>query len=416
VADAAVRAYRARRPATLWAAQIRLPSNVRIDLSNNFPTTDDNDQPAAVDPKLGILQARAADGTPIATVMSLAAHNQEVGHDIDSTAVSADWPGVFHRRVEATLGGTAVYLVADNGSQEDPERTDVTECRNCWDRPAAVGTALADAVVAAVPTLERAAPGPVHVRRDEFFVPLENNLFKAAAAAGIFGDRQTYIAGVPAGKVGNDLRTEVSVVDLGPDVELLGLPGEAFPALALGSHWGVDEASCPDRPNPPVPVWQSPARFRFPLGLADDMLGYLSPAWGFSTQPGVYVTTCFDDQDDRDPRGHQHKLETESVGPSGGNLVAEHLAALARGAGPGAEVEIGRYVLADGTLSRRPLGAVAVWLAGTGEVIAVGHGGAFVDFDGVAQATPDLTTSGVRTGGRRPRTVYVDVYPAVQEP
>src|SRR5947199_127061 len=77
VAQAAARAYDAMQPATLWANQFPLPSNLRVQLSNNFPTTDDAGQAAAIDPKIGVLQARRADGAPIVTVMSLAAHNHQ---------------------------------------------------------------------------------------------------------------------------------------------------------------------------------------------------------------------------------------------------------------------------------------------------------------------------------------------------
>jgi hypothetical protein len=285
-------------------------------------------------------------------------------------------------------------------------------------------------VAANLPNARRLRPGPVDIRRDEFYVPLENNLFKAAAVAGLFGDRQTFVAGVPAGPLGTDVRSEVGVVDVGPDLQLLANPGEAFPALMVGSHWGIEDASCPDRPNPPVPTWHAHATYRFQVGLADDMLGYLIPAWGFSTQPGVFPTTCFNDQNDKDQRGHQHKLETESVGPTGANLAAEHLSDLLD-AQPGqhAGVRPGRFVRADGTLSRSPIGAVGVWLegsdnGGTGLLLGangvrafgtrpVDGRGQFIDYDAVSQSSPDLLTHGMTVHGW---PVYVDVYPDVSAP
>jgi hypothetical protein len=179
-----------------------------------------------------------------------------------------------------------------------------------------------------------------------------------------------------------------------------------------------------------VPAWHARATYRFNVGLADDMLGYLIPAWGFSTQPGVFPTTCFNDQNDKDPRGHQHKLETESVGPTAANLVAEHLSRLLdAGPGPSAGFGTGRFVRADGSLSRSPIGAVGLWLAGAdhhghGLLLAVsgvrsfgsrpvdGHG-RFIDYDGVAQSGPDLLTHGMVLGRD---SVYVDVYPDVTAP
>ncbi|MBV8979933.1 MAG: hypothetical protein JO086_03445, partial [Acidimicrobiia bacterium] len=196
------------------------------------------------------------------------------------------------------------------------------------------------------------------------------------------------------------------------------------------SHWGVEDASCPDRPNPPVPTWHASSTYRFRVGLADDMLGYLIPAWGFSTQPGVFATTCFNDQSDKDPRGHQHKLESESVGPTAANLVAQHLSAvLDAQRGQHAVIRPGRFVRADGSLSRSPVGAVGLWLSsaapgGSGLLLAAGRTrlfgsywvdghGQFVDYDAVTQTAPDLLTHGMVVAGR---TYYVDVYPDVTAP
>jgi hypothetical protein len=438
VADAAAAAYDARKPAVVSALQMPVPSTVNVHLSKNFPTTDDNGKGVALDPKIGVLTAKTLDGKPIVTLMSMAAHNQEIGHsDALPGDISSDWPGFFHRRLEQAAGGMAMFLVADNGSIEDPQtvppvpKTAGPGCPDgCYAQAQATGEALADSVAANLANAGRLRPGSVDIRRDEFYVPLENNLFKAAAVAGLFGDRQTFAAGIPVGPLGPDVRTEVGVVDVGPDLQLLANPGEAFPALMVGSHWGVEDASCPDRPNPPTPTWHSNATYRFQVGLADDMLGYLIPAWGFSTQPGVFSTTCFNDQDDKDPRGHQHKLETESVGPTGANRVAEHLSDLLD-AQPGrhAGIRPGRFVRADGTLSRSPVGAVGLWLegpenGGTGLLLgangvrafgarSVDGRGQFIDYDAVSQGSPDLLTHGMTLSGR---PVYVDVYPDVTAP
>src|SRR5947199_9353396 len=91
-------------------------------ISDQFPTSvalPHDDRVAAVDPKLGVLQARAPDGRPVFTVMSLAAHNQEMGNS--GAGLSADWPGAFERAFDASHPGTAMFLVADNGSEEDPQ-------------------------------------------------------------------------------------------------------------------------------------------------------------------------------------------------------------------------------------------------------------------------------------------------------
>ncbi len=464
VADAAVAAYDDRQPARLAATSFPLPADVQVRLSKNFPTTNDDGSPAAIDPKVRVLQARASSGRPIVTIMNLAAHNQEIGHSGQAALqddLSSDWPGYFARRLEADVGGMGMFLVGDNGSEEDPvtvpslESQGHPECADsgCYAQAEATGNALADAVAGHVASATPLRFGAVTARRRVFFAPLENNLFKGAAALGLFGNRSLYTAGVPTGRAGEDLRTEVGVVDVGPDLQFLANPGEAFPALMLGGPWGRSDAGCPERPNPPVPAWHAYAPNRFEVGLADDMIGYEEPAWAFSSLPGAFTydgppdhggpATCFNDLDDVDPAGHQHKLETEGAGPTASNLVARHLTRLLdRTPDPVARILPGRFVYADGSLSRRAVkalpgggteAAVGIWVAdpgsaalaaGTGTLVAlpgirrigerrVDAHGRFMDYDGQAEAGPDLLTRGMIVGkDASPQArYYVNVYP-----
>jgi hypothetical protein len=469
VALAAAHAYDNRKPATLWTSHFRvnqegeglppMASKVSIDLSKNFPTTADDGSPAAVDPKARVLQARNRNGKPIATMLNLAAHNQEIGHsDAAPYDISSDWPGYFHRKLQHEVGGMAMFLVGDNGSEEDPVTEPPVGCPEdpdaCYSQAQATGEALARATAGSVEGAKQLRAGRVTSRRDVFFAPLENNLFKAAAAAGLFGERQLYTRGVPTGRTGRDLRTSVATVDVGPDLQFIANPGEAFPALMLGGPWGIDDAGCPERPNPPVPTWHAYASNRFQIGLADDMIGYELPAWAFSSLPGAFTyygppdqggpATCVNDIDDHDPAGHQHKLETEGAGPTASNLVARNLTELLqRRPDRVAHVRLGRYLYRDGTTSRRPERAsgdgreraVAIWLAkpGTGslsrdsgKIVAlsgirafgnrrVDEAGRFMDYDGRPQQNPGITTRGMAAGRRSTPSAryYVNVYPAL---
>lgn len=194
----------------------------------------------------------------------------------------------------------------------------------------------------------------------------------------------------------------------------------------LGSPWGIEDAGCPERVNPPVPTWHAHARFRFQAGLTNDMIGYLIPAWGFSSEKGTYLTNCSNDGDNRDPAGHKHKLEDEGLGPTASNSVAEQLAALLdQRPDPAAVITHGRFVLADGSITRKAPGAVAIVLE-SGEVIAldsverfgdhaVMHG-EFMDYDGAAQRVADISTRGMLVrdaGGAVGKRYYVDLYPSL---
>jgi hypothetical protein len=455
VARAAAEAVHALRPARLYANQVERPlvgaagnrypllTGLSQRISDQFPTSvalPGDDRVAAVDTKLGVLQARAGDGAPIFTVMSVAAHNQEMGNS--GSGLSADWPGAFERAFEAAHPGVAMFLVADNGSEEDPQ-TDPPVIPNGsenhssqatqWIQADATGRQFAALADAAARSAQELGFGTVRLVRRQMCVPLENNGFAALAAAGDFGKRQAWacdqngnpVAPVPNGAVataGASFRTFVSFADIGPDLQLIDNPGEAFPALMLGSPFGVEDESCP-RPNPAVPTWHARALYRFQAGLADDLVGYLIPAWGFASgTPGLFNNdTCYQDM-----HGHGHKLESESVGPTGANDVANSLAGLLDAErDPSARILTGRFVNADGSYSRWPTSAAGMLAGGTliGAPTTAGFGGRavdatglFMDYDGQPQRSPDVTTRGMIVLGSDGCVVaryYLDVFPTL---
>jgi|SRR5579884_236847 len=469
IAAAAAQAVHNLRPAELYANQIEGPipagtsgnhyplydGSLSQRISDQFPTSvalPGDDRVAAVDPKMGVLQARTPGGTPIFTVISIAAHNQEMGNS--GTELSADWPGAMEAYYDAHSAGEAIFLVGDNGSEEDPE-TNPTVIPNGsenhsstaeqYKQAVATGDRFAQIAAGAASGAVKLAPGRVDLVREQLCVPLENNGFVALAAAGVFGRRQAWVCS-PSGQplhplpnrsvlptAGTQFRTFVSYADIGPDFQFLDNPGEAFPALMLGSPFSQDTESCP-RPNPAVPTWAAHGVYRFQVGLADDLIGYLIPPWAFASgTPGLFNNdTCYQDQN-----GHGHKLESESVGPTGAGDVANSLAALlGHEPDPSAHVVLGRFVRADGSLSSWPTGAVGMLIApGGGTSLSASGGtligdpavsafggravdarGVFMDYDGQPQAAPDITTRGMMLlgpGGCVAARYYLNVFPVL---
>jgi len=490
-----------------------VPPDVRARLSTTFLTTDSNPTVAtgsaadgtaeATDTKALVLQlVDQQTGANIETLFNWAAHNQQTGHaPSDSVApdpnngnalepidqaVSDDWPGVFASAVEASVGGHAMFVVGDNGSIEDPHEyplpnpdeecppTDFSPPRaqgageGCVTLPRLTGTRLAADVlnvVGAQPTLatmEDVPPHPIAWGSAQFDAPLQNQLFIAAFGAGIFAHRSATSA-VPCLDSSDVARTcfatEVSLVDLGPQVEMLANPGEAYPALVEGHPFGMEEISCPERAEPPNPLWRATAQHKLEMGLADDMLGYEIPAPGWFADPGVYSDpSCpqgaqFNSNPaaDYDQHNNYHKLESESVGPDVGNEIASQLARLADCDAGGAltscpaapppvcrtgqrSIQPGRFLTAAGTFTRRgrdqpvglwvlPCGSTS-FAPGTGTLVAlpgisafgstrVNATGTFMDFDGRAQGGPDINTRGmlvVNPDGSTAR-YFVDPYP-----
>jgi hypothetical protein len=462
IADAAVQACDARSPASLDEVDFPVPAGLRQEI-HAWPTTDHSGNGVATDPKVRVLQARDASGNPIFTMMNLADHNQDIGQSDDfdvAHAISGDWPGYFHRRLEQDVGGMAMFMAADIGSMEDlitdpsiPGPPCFSGANGCYAQVEATGNAIADDVAAQLANAKPVASGPVGSQRTDFCVPLENNLFQAAFEAGLFGERQGYTNCVPTGRAGNEVHTTVSVLNVGPELQFISNPGEAFPGLMLGNPWGIEDASCPARENPPVPNWHASGKYRFQVGLGDDMIGYEKQAWSFEYAPPTFTSTdC-----QTDPHGHSHSLEDEAVGPAASNIVAQKITGLLdlTNDDPNVFIRQGRYVRSDGSLTPAysnpqdqgapghfPPGAVAIWLAAPGAtslnaadgqpdsgiIVAldgithfgnrsVSGNGSFMDYDGAPQADgANFSTRGMAVtfpDGSVDRRYYVDVYPAL---
>ncbi|MDT7799260.1 MAG: hypothetical protein QOI78_2693, partial [Actinomycetota bacterium] len=389
--------------------------------------------------------------------------NQEMGnsgHD-----VSADWPGAMERALDAARQGMGIFLVGDNGSIEDPQ-TDPAVIDNGSENHAdqteqfkqaqATGRRFAQLAGKAADGAQELHPGTVRLTRKAVCIPLENNAFLGLGAAGVFGKRQGYVcdpSGNPVSPVPNgfvapttstQFRSFLSYAEFGPDLQIINNPGEAFPALMLGSPFGKETESC-DRPNPAVPTWHARAPFRFQNGLVDDLIGYLIPAWGFATGvPGLFNTdSCY-----QDAHGHGHKLESESIGPTGSNLVADGLSGMLDAQkDPSAKIVQGRFVLPDGSYTHWPNGrdqgpapvkAVGILVPAPGQsgldpnsgllvgaqslegmgARAVDATGVFMDFDGQPQAGPDVTTRGMMlfdSDGCVAARYYLNVFPTLDE-
>jgi len=291
-------------------------------------------------------------------------------------------------------------------------------------------------------------------------VPLQNQLFDAAFAADIFAHHTASTATGCQDSTGAArvcFQTEVSLVDFGPQLEMLVNPGESYPSLIEGHPFGAEQMSCPDRAEPPTPLWHASSDYKLEMGLGDDMLGYEIPAPGWFADPAVFADPgCpngaqfqSDPSADYDQYNNYHKLESESVGPDTGNLVATNLAALADCAAAGSvspcsvtpstcqtgarTIEPGRFLMSDGSFTRKgrdqPVGlwvlpcGSTTFTPGTGTLIAAGGisgfgtttagaTGVFMDFDGTAQAAPDINTRGmlVRNADGTVTRYFVDPY------
>ena len=497
IAHAVVAADTARRRATLKVAVGGMPSNTQSCWSS-YPYIDNQAMP--------VMQARDKTGRVIFTLADVSTHAETLAFShVPSyiTTLSADWPGAMRSAFEARWpGSVGVELAGMVGSVETPtvympESTQVLRvpgalhgvggnpdgCSSVYPDPtsgtpvsdarafiSAYGQSVADAAASALASTRRTlAPASLEGQSSSVCVKLENNLFVAAAGAGLFPDRPLYSdpactvgaqtssgpqppgpptgAGAAAGTSPVYLKSDVGVVTVGP-VQLAYSPAEVFPFTELRGP--IDEAQMPFPTNcyepntndfscgSPLPMtpWISAEMnrpYRFLVGLGQDMIGYLFPPGNFvGTQGETNSEPWFAYENaghTHDRFGHGHADDAESPGPYAGLTVTGALQQLLAGA-PGSTVQPGLYVDAGGHLSDSPFaggaftGAVGVEVVpangGPARKLIVGHG---VRGWATSDALPDPGTAGtslrysVRTAGvmlRGGSPLLVDVYAGAQ--
>jgi hypothetical protein len=317
----------------------------------------------------------------------------------------------------------------------------------------AYGHSVADAAASTLAAATETTPSSISTQQQPVCLQLENNYFLAAGAGEEMPDRTLYAdpsctVGVQTGSgpttsqpasLGQPqpvnpawIETDVGVITMG-QVQLAYSPGEVFPFTEVRGP--IDEAQMPfptDCFNPatndyycgnPLPMtpWISAdmtRRFRFIVGLGQDMIGYLFPPGNFVGGQGETNEQPWASYEDsgqnggNDRFGQGHADDAESAGPHAGLSVTNALAGLLAKQGNGLNVLPGLYVDAEGHLADSPFpagssfsGAVGVEVLhadGSVQKLMVGHDATgWATFDGL----PDPGTAGtslpysVRTAG-----------------
>jgi hypothetical protein len=295
IAATAIESSRAMKPARLRLARDDHP------LLGQLQSVDR--PPYVKDPRLLVMQVVAtAGGNTIATVVNWSDHPETLNRK--NTAITADYPGWICGALEQRFGGVAVFFngavgkVSTLGSQVallDPQTARVAEDGG-WRKPELLGLTIGDLAERSLLQADVASPDALLFHSSMFFVPLGNDRFRMAEAAGIFADRRPlYTRGQPDPSMaerddgghkiryaaGRDLLTEIDYIELKSGnrllAELVTIPGEAFPEVVNGGVERYPGADYPDAPieTPVAKILRS--RYQFIIGLGNDEIGYIIP-------------------------------------------------------------------------------------------------------------------------------------------
>ncbi|MBM4371520.1 MAG: hypothetical protein FJ098_07695 [Deltaproteobacteria bacterium] len=265
-AEAAIQALLAAEEAELVITSADAPELVR-----------DIDPPDITDPYVGIVQARRPGGQAIVTLISVANHPECTW--TDNTLISADFPFYLLDAVEAAQGGIGLYVSADLGLMQSPEKLG----EEGFERTELVGTAYAEHVLAALAEAEPSDPGDLAPAFGYVAVQaaLENPELYIGLAEGIVDGYKgsIYLTGEPPCDFFGCLDLPLAAWRLGDELTLVTLPGEFTPELIIGGitsppgYGGL----YPDAPPEPVLADHLSTRERFVIGLAGMEAGYVYP-------------------------------------------------------------------------------------------------------------------------------------------
>ena len=300
--------------------------------------------PLVKDPHLSVMRLTSAGaGETIAVLVNWSDHPETLGGE--NSEITADYPHWICRYLEVRLGGTAIFFngslgkLSTLGSQVallDPETGEMARDRS-WRKAELLGTRLGQLAERALDSGEAATVTSILVRRSVLFVPLENDHFRMAEAAGVFAGRKALYSNgsldgskvekelAGGGRIqlatGHDLETEVDYVQLrsGDRVkaELATIPGEIYPELTNGGITRYPGADYPDAAFEPVLRAHLKSRYQFILGLGNDELGYLIPRAEWDDEPPWLL--------DKPERWYG---EINSVGPDAAGFVLRGLIAI----------------------------------------------------------------------------------------
>jgi hypothetical protein len=297
---------------------------------------DDGRDPVVIVDELGVLYLADTSGDTIATVVNWGEHPETLADD--NYLISSDFVHLVRETVEGGstwdaystegLGGTAIYLQGMVGGMMTPLHTtthtpdgDVLSGAT-WEKNDAIGTLLGEMALKAVAEAAVTENTDLYVAHSIFTMPVDNIAFQAMFRIGVFPrELSGYDPDAPLDDDNvPDVETEMDHIRIGP-LDMLTIPGELLPEVGIGGYDGSKTGSTlydlvqAENPNPPdisaAPSGpyirdQMSGEFNWIVGLGNDELGYIIPAYNFKLHESVpYLDEAEGD----------HYEETNSLGP-----------------------------------------------------------------------------------------------------
>ena len=189
-----------------------------------------------VDYELGVIRFQKADGAPLVTLVNFTCHPVILGPE--NLEISADWPGVMQRTVEAELG--AVCMFAQGAAGDINPFMDKTAPKDgAFEEVEKMGKAVAREVVRVSENIEMREGSDVALTAETEAIPIPlrwdvKNPEVIAAFEKKYGKILVKLFMSRLGdRLDKPLMGDLVTVTVGDDLAFVGLPGEFFVQLGL---------------------------------------------------------------------------------------------------------------------------------------------------------------------------------------
>lgn len=279
--------YQAAHSVEVAVERLR-PAKLRFaeDADGATHLVEDSRKPIVLDPAIRLMQVLDLEAdTTLGTLVQWSNHPETLWNE--NLLLSSDFVHYVREGIEkgvterdsvfaAGLGGTVVYLNGAIGGLMTTSPSmgitslhgDTSYLEPSFAKAKAQGDQLALLSLQALEDYDEISHGSIALRAKSVTLPMDNPLYRLGAFMGIF-DR---------GFTGwMKIRSEVCFWQLGP-ASFLHQPGEIYPEIInggveapAGGDFGVEPVE-----TPPIRDLM-PGKYRFTVGLSNDMIGYIIP-------------------------------------------------------------------------------------------------------------------------------------------
>jgi hypothetical protein len=331
VATAVAAAVRSMKPARVTFGSIAVEDGPMHDMKRYVSDARD---PVIIDNVLRTMQFSTVDdkgaARTVATLINWAHHPESAGSR--NHEISSDYVHYVRERVEARVGGVALYVSGALGGQIGPGKVQPVDdqgrviTQKGFEMAEAIGKSVARFALTAM-----ADPKAVTLEGDKVDLSFRTTVFNAEIAnlRFIYGSmlkiyRRPFCCYDQTRPLSDDnhpfVETAVSYLRLGP-AAIITNPGELHPELFIGGYQGeyagtyafldktkANAADLSKAPQPPylIDVMDGTRAFRQTWGLTHDFLGYIVPRFNFV----LHEKMPYLEEADGD-----HYEETNSIGP-----------------------------------------------------------------------------------------------------